>query len=206
MRCLIFSANRLFAECLCAGLSTQEAVEFAKTCLAAQEIAAVVEQHGITSVLVDLSDPDAWCLIKPLRAARPELCILALSVDDQVAAEVVGCAKIGCHGVVPRDASLKTVVQVIAAAECGEIAMRPKVVAGIMRALAEPDVSHVDEIPSCLTRREREICTLVAEGLTNKEIAREVNRSVGTIKNHVSSILTKLDVPRRGAIHAHLGQ
>ena len=206
MRCLIFSANRLFGECLCAGLCAQEAVEFAKTCVTAQEISAAVEQHRITSVLVDMSDPDACLVIRPLRAAQPGLCILALSVDDQVADEVVGCAKIGCHGVVPRDASLKTVVDVIAAAERGEIAMRPNVVAGIMRALAEPRKTPVVAATECLTRREREICTLVAEGLTNKEIAREVNRSVGTVKNHVSSILTKLHVPRRGAIHAHLSQ
>ncbi|MEL6169856.1 MAG: LuxR C-terminal-related transcriptional regulator, partial [Pseudomonadota bacterium] len=53
-----------------------------------------------------------------------------------------------------------------------------------------------------LTRREREVCLLVCEGLTNKEIAREMNRSVGTVKNHIHSILGKLDVPRRGAIPA----
>jgi Bacterial regulatory proteins, luxR family len=48
--------------------------------------------------------------------------------------------------------------------------------------------------------------TLLCEGLTNKEIAREVNRSVGTVKNHVRSILSELDLPQRGAVHAYLHQ
>jgi DNA-binding NarL/FixJ family response regulator len=85
--------------------------------------------------------------------------------------------------------------------------MRPDVAAGVLRALAEPENrASADQVVECLTRREREICALVADGLTNKEIAREVGRSVGTVKNHVSSILAKLDLPRRGAIHSHLSQ
>ena len=84
--------------------------------------------------------------------------------------------------------------------------MRPEVAGQMMRAMAEPATTAQGGLTDCLTRREREICSLVAAGLTNKEIAREVNRSVGTIKNHVRSILTKLDLPRRGTVPAYLNQ
>lgn len=206
MRCLIYSVNRLFGECLCAGLSAHQDVAFAMICPAADDVAQAVDRHRITTVLIDLADPDAGQVIRPVRQLHPGLCILALSVDDTAAQEVVGCARAGCHGMVPKNAALGDVVRIIAAAERGEVAMRPEVAAGVLRALAEPDQVRADQVVECLTRREREICTLIADGLTNKEIAREVNRSVGTVKNHVSSILSKLDLPRRGAIHSHLSQ
>ena len=56
-----------------------------------------------------------------------------------------------------------------------------------------------------LTRREREIAVLIAEGLSNKEIARDLRIGASTVKNHVHSILEKLNVRRRSAIVHQLG-
>lgn len=119
---------------------------------------------------------------------------------------VIECAKLGCHGIVPRDATLDDVVRIIQAAERGEAVMHPRMIAQLMHALADEVPDESRGLPECLTRREREICALLCEGLTNKEIAREVNRSVGTVKNHVHSILSKLELPRRSAIHTCLYQ
>jgi DNA-binding NarL/FixJ family response regulator len=53
-----------------------------------------------------------------------------------------------------------------------------------------------------LTRREREIMPVIAQGLTNKEIARSLGLGPATIKNHVHNILEKLGLRRRGEIAA----
>ena len=74
----------------------------------------------------------------------------------------------------------------------------------MMRALHDLPEAGPADIPSCLTQRESEICRLICDGRTNKEIALEMKRSVGTVKNHVHSILSKLDLPRRGAIPRYL--
>jgi two-component system nitrate/nitrite response regulator NarL len=164
----------------------------------------MVAEFDVSSVLIDLGDPTGEEALRRVRYDVPGICILALAVDDSVPGEVLACARLGCHGIVPRDAALEDVVRIIGAAEHGEVRIRPEIGGQIMRAIAEPAARA--EITDCLTRREREICSLVAEGLTNKEIAREVNRSVGTVKNHVRSILNKLELPRRAAVSAYLHQ
>ncbi|MEZ5875593.1 MAG: response regulator transcription factor [Hyphomicrobiales bacterium] len=164
----------------------------------------LVAAHGATSVLVDLGPPRDAERLKALARDLPDICLLALSVDDQLAEEVIAYARLGCHGIVPRDATLEDLIRIVRAAERGEVTMRPHVTAKLMQALAANDSAQ--GMPAGLTRREREICSLVCEGLTNKEIAREVNRSVGTVKNHVGSILSKLELGRRGAISARLRQ
>jgi two-component system nitrate/nitrite response regulator NarL len=55
-----------------------------------------------------------------------------------------------------------------------------------------------------LTRREREVLDLVADGLSNKQIARRLRIELPTVKNHVHSILDKLDVSRRAQAVAYL--
>jgi DNA-binding NarL/FixJ family response regulator len=56
--------------------------------------------------------------------------------------------------------------------------------------------------PVALTRREREVATLVSRGLTNRQIAKELYLSERTIENHISKILRKLDVASRTEIAA----
>jgi two-component system nitrate/nitrite response regulator NarL len=141
-----------------------------------------------------------------LREAATSACVLALAVDDTDADSVIDCARYGFQGFIPRRASLVAVPPIIREARRGEVSLAPKAAAGLMRALAEPAAPAEGPLTNCLTRREREICSLVAEGLTNKEIAREVNRSVGTVKNHVRSILIKLELPRRGTVPAYLNR
>ena len=60
-----------------------------------------------------------------------------------------------------------------------------------------PDALLTDEPPKKLSLREREIALLVARGLSNKEVARELGLSHGTIKSHVHSILQKLGARSR---------
>ncbi|MBF9031638.1 helix-turn-helix domain-containing protein [Rhodobacterales bacterium HKCCE3408] len=203
MRCLVYSSNALFGQCLARGLAGADGIEMAEACATAEAIPAAVARLGATSVLVDFGCSETAALVPRLARTLSDTIILGLSVDDRSTSNVVECARLGCHGIVPRDAGIEDVARIVADAEIGEVRIRPDVAAGMMRALAARTPEPTDP-PDCLTRREREICTLVCEGLTNKEIAREVGRSVATVKNHVHSILVKLDLPRRGAIPSRM--
>ena len=206
MRCLVVSTNALFGRCLADGLGCLDTVSLAEFTCDLDMVPDLIEQTGATIALVDLGDDTIRDSVALLRKRLPDLCIMGLSVDETAAEDVLASARLGCTGIVPRDATLDDVVRISLSAEQGEVAVLPSVAASMMRALAEPDTALVpaNDPTECLTQREREICQLVCNGLTNKEIAREVNRSVGTVKNHVRSILTKFDVPRRTALAAHL--
>ena len=206
MRNLIYSVNGLFGQCLSHGLAGQPGVAFVRHSSELDEIVILAQRHHVTSILVDMGHETGAQALKTLSRALPEICLLALSVDDRAASAVIACAKLGCHAIVPRDARLEDVVPIVRAAERGEVSMRPDMVAQLMQALAAEETGAPQSLPEFLTRREKEICGLVCEGLTNKEIAREISCSIGTVKNHVRSILAKLDVPRRGAIHTYLHQ
>ena len=206
MRCLIYSLNKLYGECLSIGLASVKGVLFVKHVWTIQDAINAAHAEGITSILVDVGDETHGVLVSQLSRDLPGVCILALSVDDEQATQVVNCARLGCHGIVPRNTAIEGVVRIVQAAEHGEVSVRADIAAQMMRALARtPKESATEQLIECLTRREKEVCSLVCEGLTNKEIALEVNRSAGTIKNHVRTILAKLDLPRRGAINAYLG-
>lgn len=66
------------------------------------------------------------------------------------------------------------------------------------------ELATLGQQPETLTRREREIAMLVGEGLSNKEIAKDLSIGPSTVKNHVHNILEKLRVRRRSAIAQQL--
>jgi two-component system, NarL family, nitrate/nitrite response regulator NarL len=204
MRILIYSANHLFGECLQRGLARDPLAETVTFRPDLNDIMALAASDPRVAVLIDLNGIDCSETIQRIRTAAPSVCILALAIDDANTRQVVDCARKGFAGLIPHDTPLEKVSRIVYRAQRGEVAMRPHAVAGMMRALHDlPEVGPTD-IPCILTPREREICRLICEGRTNKEIALQVNCSFGTVKNHVHSILSKLDLPRRSAVPRHL--
>ncbi len=116
--------------------------------------------------------------------------------------QVLTYVSAGASGYICDGTSLKQMVETLRTIWRGEAVVSPKIAAAIMNRIAElsrrsaissVDVSTVSE----LTRRQSEILTLVAKGLSNLEIAEQLYIEVGTVKNHVHSILKKLDVSSR---------
>ena len=207
MRALIYSSNRLFGQCLANALSDHDGVAEATPISRPEDLPDPAAIEAETILLVDFACVAARTLVTRISRAAPSLCVIGLSVDDTVADNVVDCARLGCCAVAPQGAEVEDLVQIMRDAALGRVRLRPQVAATVMRALkaAEGRPRATDVSASTgLTRREREICDLVCEGMTNKEIALEVGRSVATVKNHVHAILTKLDLPRRSAIPGRL--
>jgi NarL family two-component system response regulator LiaR len=128
---------------------------------------------------------------------RPSVRVIAMSVlaRDE---DVTGAVQAGASGYLGKDAPVGELVSAIRAAARGAAWLSPRaaeVVLGLLRQAEapEPERASVEE----LSPRELDVLRLIARGLENAEIARELNISPWTAKNHVSSILTKLGLPSR---------
>jgi DNA-binding CsgD family transcriptional regulator len=110
-------------------------------------------------------------------------------------------------GYVLKDSSLAELLKNVRAAYNNEALVSPPIAAALMSYVAElvgfdPAAEQDLCAPQSLTRREREVLTLVQQGLTNQEIAESLVIELGTVKNHVHNILRKLNVnSRRDAVH-----
>lgn len=150
-------------------------------------------------ILMDLLMPkmDGIAAIGHLRRQLPETEVIALTsvLED---ASVVGAIKAGAIGYLLKDTHADELCRAIKAAAVGQVQLSPQAAARLMREIKAPDS------PETLTERETEVLRLIGQGLSNKEIARDLSIGEKTVKTHVSSILSKLGVLSRtqAALHA----
>ncbi|WP_198650567.1 response regulator [Saccharospirillum mangrovi] len=127
----------------------------------------------------------------------PPVIILTTFDDHEL---VLNGIRAGARGFLLKDVSLESLVEAIEAVHRGETLIQPAVTERVMRGYTElTGDSKIDKEPiqEPLTQREIEILRLMAGGYSNKEISRAIFKSEGTIKNHVSNILAKMNVRDR---------
>ncbi|HEX6799089.1 MAG TPA: response regulator transcription factor [Ktedonobacterales bacterium] len=144
-------------------------------------------------VLMDLLMPgglDGIAATAAIRSELPETEVLALTsvLED---ASVVGAVRAGAIGYLLKDTQAEALCQAIKAAAAGQVQLTPKAAARLMQAINAP------ESPDALTERETDVLRLVAQGQSNKQIARGLSITEQTVKSHVSSIFSKLGVQSR---------
>jgi two-component system, NarL family, response regulator LiaR len=150
-------------------------------------------------VLMDLLMPvmDGISAIQAIREQMPGVEVVALTsvLED---ASVVGAVKAGAIGYLLKDTEADELRQAIKAAAAGQVQLSPQAATRLMREVRAP------ESPEKLTEREVEVLRLIAQGYSNKEIARELIIGEKTVKTHVSNILSKLNLLSRtqAALHA----
>jgi two-component system, NarL family, response regulator LiaR len=143
-------------------------------------------------VLMDLLMPvmDGIAATAAIRRELPDTEVLALSsvLED---ASVVGAVRVGAIGYLLKDTQADALCQAIKAAAAGKVQLAPGAAARLMQAVSAP------ESPEELTERETDVLRLLAQGQSNKQIARNLCIAEKTVKTHVSNILSKLGVQSR---------
>lgn len=127
----------------------------------------------------------------------PPVIILTTFDDHEL---VLNGIRAGARGFLLKDVSLESLVEAIDTVHRGETLIQPAVTERVVQGYTELNgASKVDSDPiqEPLTQREIEILRLMAGGYSNKEISRAIFKSEGTIKNHVSNILAKMNVRDR---------
>jgi DNA-binding NarL/FixJ family response regulator len=149
-------------------------------------------------VLMDLSMPGMSGIeaTQRLAAAAPLVRVLVLTVfaDDR---HVLDALLAGACGYLLKDASIDQIVAGIKAAASGESMISPRVASRLVGLLREPEEATPGLSGAQLTPREYQVLEMLARGMDNTAIAQALNLSQHTVKNHVSSILVKLQVQNR---------
>jgi two-component system, NarL family, nitrate/nitrite response regulator NarL len=196
IRVFIVAETRLYCDGLAHLLGQTDGIEVVGAAADAASAADALHQVRAEIVLLDMAAPDAFQAIQQLRAVpdAPKLVALAVPNDE---GDLLACAEAGVSGYVTRDDSLETMVAAIACVARGELLTTPRIAAALFERLFVLHTDDRSERAARLTRRELEIVGLIADGLSNKAIARQLTIEVATVKNHVHNILEKLQVERR---------
>lgn len=154
-------------------------------------MATRVEPH-VAVVDVRLGDGDGVALCRQLRALpRAPQCLMLTAFDDDAA--MVGAIMAGAAGYLLKQVKGQDVVTAVREVAAGRSLLDPLTTARVLDKLRNPPE---DELAN-LTEREREVLSLIGEGLSNSEIAQRLFLAEKTVKNYVTSVLAKLGMQRR---------
>jgi two-component system, NarL family, response regulator LiaR len=195
IRVLIADDHAVVRQGLRTFLELQDDIEVVADVADGEAALRAAREHEPDVVLMDLVMPGMGGIeaIRGLREARPEARVLVLTsfLDDE---KLFPAVRAGAAGYLLKDVEPAELVRAIRIVDEGEALLHPAVAARLMEEFAETERPAAEE---ALTAREREVLQLIARGLPNKLIARDLEIAEKTVKTHVSSILSKLGLTDR---------
>jgi DNA-binding NarL/FixJ family response regulator len=163
------------------------------------QVLAELERHQVDVLLLDVRMPgrSGVQVLEELQRRGRLLPALLLTTFDDDAALLAGI-RAGARGWMLKDVAFERLADAIRTVARGGTALLPAVTERAVRALttAPPSFESLDP-PDRLTPRETEVLRLMAGGYSNREIAEALHAGEGTVKNHISRILSKLGVRDR---------
>ena len=162
---------------------------------AAEALARIPPTRPDVAVLdVRLPDGDGVQVCREIRSAHPEIqCLMLTSfADDEALFQAIMA---GASGYVLKQIKGADVVEAVRSIAAGRTLLDPSVTARVLERLRKG--SEEDELLARLSPQERNILRLIADGLTNRQIAEQVHLAEKTVKNYVSNLLAKLGMERR---------
>jgi DNA-binding NarL/FixJ family response regulator len=198
LRLLVVDDHEVVRRGLVALLDRRSGFEVVAQAGTVAESIALAARHEPDVVIMDVRLPDGTGIeaCREIRASRPQTRVVMLtSYPDEEA--VLSAIIAGASGYLLKQIRGRDLVGALEAVGRGESLLDPAVTEKVLeRVRRMASGSATDELAE-LTSQERKILLLVAEGKTNKEIAADVFLSDKTVKNYVSSILSKLNLQRR---------
>jgi len=200
IRILLADDQSLFREALRMLISSQADLEVVGEAANGAEAVKLADSFRPNVVLMDLQMPvmNGVAATRQLHSTQPDCHVIALTTFDGDE-YIFDCLRAGAVGYLLKDAPSEILFAAIRAAARGESFLQPSVTTRVLAEftrLSDQPVASVTLVEP-LSDREHEILRLIAKGSTNREIAEALFITEGTVKNHVTNILSKLDVRDR---------
>ena len=201
IRILIADDQALFREALRTLISLQPDLEVVGEAANGEEVLTTAQALSPHVVLMDLQMPvlDGVAATRRLHAEQPDFRVIALTTfdDDEYVFE---CLRAGAVGYLLKDAPSENLFAAIRAAARGDSFLQPSVTTRVLAEftrLSDHPPKATATLIEPLSEREQEILRLITNGSSNRQIAEALFITEGTVKNHVTNILGKLDVRDR---------
>lgn len=196
MRIVVYSKVRLFCEALAGWLRSIAPDDDVRAVCRAEGLAEALDDYRPDAVLFDIHGDKSLRDAQAITAQFPDIHMLAIALPE-ISERVIACIDAGFNGYFPRDASLEDLYPTIERMLQGECRCSPQLAVRIFKELRNRSRSQVQIQIDELTKRESEVLELLGHGMCNKEIARQLDISAATVKNHLHHVFRKLQVSGR---------
>jgi DNA-binding NarL/FixJ family response regulator len=201
IRVVIADDHALFRRGLEMVLESEDDIEVVGEANDGDEAVSMAIEHMPDLVLMDVRMPGRSGIdaAKAIKDAVPHLKILMLTISDEEE-DLYDAIKAGASGYLLKEISIEEVAGAIRSVHAGQSLISPSMASKLLNefaAMARKDEEKQQMPTPRLTDREMEVLTLVAQGLNNRDIAKELFISENTVKNHVRNILEKLHLHSR---------
>jgi DNA-binding NarL/FixJ family response regulator len=197
VRVLVADDHPMFRAGLLLLLDSDERTEVVGEAATGPEAVELALRHRPDVVVMDLQLPglDGVSATAQILAQAPDLAVLILTMSDDDEAVIAGL-RAGARGYLLKEAGPAEILAAVLSVGQGASVFGPTIGRRITALLSRP-APAVTAFPQ-LTAREREVLELIARGLANSAIARQLVLSPKTVRNHISNIFAKLQVEARG--------
>lgn len=200
LRVMVVDDHRMVLQALVLALSQEEDVEVVATASTAAEVPARVGEARPDVLLIDYHLPDGTGVdaVRDMAVPRPRIVFLSADRSDEA---VLAALEAGACGYLVKSEPLDRLVSAVRRAADGEILLQAGELAALLSRQRERRRQEAERqrVVSALTRREREILGLMAQGLDNRAIADLLHLALATVRWYVQILLEKLEA------HSKLG-
>jgi two-component system response regulator DegU len=208
LRVLVVGTSRLMTSAWSAAIGSSSTIETVGEVTSPEEALALVP-HSDVVLFCALTQVEAgveW--VRVITRAFPESRILAVGIPN-LEHVILGYVEAGACAYLSDEETIDCVLESLSGAVHGQAYVAPEVAPALIARLARLRQAYVEPESlgsrlGALTPREREILELIAQNLGNRQIADRLLIEIGTVKNHVHSILDKLSMESRHQVAAHL--
>jgi DNA-binding NarL/FixJ family response regulator len=213
IKILLIEDNRLLREGIAAMLKKEADMRAVPTPGNGENLSEIMEKLHPDIVLLDLGlrNHNSLQIVKLVKQQFTETKVIVMDLIP-LQTDVFEFVKAGVSGFILKDANVAEFFKTIRSVYQGEQVLPPHLTGTLFSQIVEHAIQESSPLvinkSVRMTKREKQVIELIADGFTNKEIAQQINLSLYTVKSHVHNILEKLTLNTRVQIakHAHLSE